>query len=272
MVILNSRKIIYIHIHKTGGESIEHSLGTIRAWNDIVVGAEHRGMTQEFDKLVGLSKHSSALEVATLLGPDAWKDYFSWSTVRNPYARMASYYSYVASITEPELSIIGFPLDRSAVEQRNWIESPNYSLTDQWAFAGVRAYLATRASPRPFSEFIRHPLLRTDEPAYLSQFSRLSNGDRDALLITRAVKLESLSSAWPQLCRDMCVPSIDLAVKNVTPNKWRRTAEELFTKAADVELMNTVYADDFRWFNYETVGKDPVARVVVGPQTPVTKS
>src|SRR5450755_926681 len=109
MLILNSRKLIYIHIHKTGGEAVEDALGKLRAWNDIILDAEHPGMTQEFERFFGLNKHSSALEVATLLGRDIWDSYFSWSTVRNPYARIASFYSYMASITEPELSVIGFP-------------------------------------------------------------------------------------------------------------------------------------------------------------------
>jgi Sulfotransferase family len=253
MLILNSKKVIYIHIHKTGGESIELSLGKLRAWNDIFLDQDHPGMSREFQQFFGLNKHSRALDVSNLIGVDVWNAYFSWSTVRNPYERMASFYGYVASISEPRLSLIGFPVDGSSEIQRNWIASPNYPKTDPWVFAGVRAYLATRASASPFSEFLRHPLLRANEPAYRSQFSRLSNADGNSLLINRAIKLESLSSMWPQLCSEMGVPPVELQLKNETPKQWKRPAAVLFTDPADVNLINTIYADDFRWFGYKPV-------------------
>ena len=265
MLILNSRKVIYIHIHKTGGETVEHLLGKLGAWNDIFLDSEHPGTSQEFEQSFGLSKHSTAQEVASVVGMDFWNSCFSWATVRNPYERMASLYGFVASMSEPKLSQIGFPEEASPEEQLKWVESPEYPLKNQWAFPAVRAYLATRGSASPFSEFLRHPQLCTREPAYQSQFSRLCNAGGDALLVNRVVKLEFLSGLWPDLCRDMRIPPIDLLVRNATPNKWKRTVEELFTRAADLELINTIHAEDFRRFNYETVGRDPAARVVAAP-------
>jgi len=263
MVILNSKKVIYIHIHKTGGETVEYLLGKVRAWNDIILGQDHPGMTQEFEQYFNLNKHSRALHVANVLGLDQWNSYFSWSIVRNPYGRIASLYSYLAAISEPHLSLIGFPLNASREVQRDWMESADYPRRDQWAFAGVRAYLETRASQFPFSEFLRHRLLN-DEPAYRSQFQRLCNAAGDALLVNRVVKLEVLPSLWPQLCSEMRIPPIGLQVKNATPNAWKRSVRDLFTESADVEFINTVHADDFRWFNYEIVGRNPVPRAITG--------
>jgi hypothetical protein len=253
MLILNSRKVIYIHIHKTGGETIERSLGQLRAWNDIFLDADHPGMSQEFQQFFALNKHSRAVDVANILGADVWSSCFSWSTVRDPYERIASFYSYMAAISEPKLAAIGFPADASAEVQRNWMGSPKYPNRDQWIFSGVRAYLATRSMKAPFANFLRHPLLRSNEPAYRSQFSRLCNADGKALLIGRAVKLESLASTWPQLCSDMGIPVVELLLKNQTPKEWKRSAAELFTDPADVKLINTIYADDFKWFDYEPV-------------------
>jgi hypothetical protein len=253
MLILNSRKLIYIHIHKTGGETVERSLGQLRAWNDIFLDADHPGMSREFQQFFGLTKHSRAQEVANIVGVDVWNSYFSWSTVRNPYERLASFYSYMASISEPRLSHIGFPADASSETQRAWMASPKYPNKDQWSFSGVRAYLATRALKSPVSEFLRHPLLRANEPAYRSQFSRLCNADSNALLIGRAVKLESLSAIWPQLCSELGIPPVDLLLKNETPKAWKRSAAELFTDPSDLNLINTIYADDFKWFDYEQV-------------------
>jgi Sulfotransferase family len=265
MFILNSKKVIYIHIHKTGGETVEHLLGKFRMWNDIMLDVEHPGMTREFERHFKLNKHSRALEVANVVGMDVWNSYFSWATVRNPYDRIASLYGYVAAISEPNLAHIGYPLDASPAVQRSWIESPEYPMRNQWAYPAVRSYLATRGSKSPFSEFLRHPLVRNKETAYRTQFSRLSNAGGDSLLVTRVVKLELLSALWPQLCVEMGIPPINLLVKNETPNKWRRSVESLFTEPADFELINTVHAEDFRWFNYETVGRNPIGRVIAGP-------
>lgn len=265
MLILNSRKVIYIHIHKTGGETVEHVLGKLRAWNDIILDSENPGTSQEFERHFRLRKHSSARQVAKLLGMDVWNSYFSWATIRNPYERIASLYGFVASMSEPGLSKIGFPLAESPEAQRKWVESAQYPLKDRWAFAAVRAYLATRGSRSPFSEFLRYPELRPKEPAYQTQFARLSNPRGDALLVTRVVKLELLASLWPDLCKEMGVAPTKLPVRNATPNRWKRSVAELFTDPADLELVNTIYAEDFRRFNYETVGRDSVPRVIAAP-------
>jgi Sulfotransferase family len=271
MLIFNSKKMIYIHIHKTGGETVEHLLAKFRAWNDIILDADHPGMTQEYEQHFNLNKHSTALDVVNILGKEVWDSFYSWATVRNPYERIASLYGYVASISEPDLSLTRFPMQASPNVQRNWVESAEYPMRDQWAFAGVRAYLATRGSESAFSDFLRHPLLRTQEPAYCSQYSRLSNASGDALLVTRVVKVETLSSLWPQLCNEMRVPYTELLIKNATPNKWKRTVADLFTKSADLELINTLYADDFRQFKYDIVGPDHVARVVAPPSAIVER-
>lgn len=265
MVILHSRRMIYIHLHKTGGETIENTLAQIEQPGDVILDANHPDVSRMYDEQFGLTKHSSALEVVHSLGTDVWNNCITWTTVRNPYERMASFYSYLAAITEPELALIGYPLSASPEAQQSWIDSPNYPMRDQWAFAGVRAYLATRASRTPFSDFLRHPLLATHEPAYLSQFSRLCNADGNALLVSRAVKIESLTGLWPQICRDMDLPPIELQNRNKTPARWRYTVTDLFSHRADVELVNTIYADDFRWLGYEMMATNPVPGVYAVP-------
>lgn len=265
MVILNSKKVIYIHIHKTGGETIEHLLGQFRAWNDIMLDSENPGSSAEFERHFRLRKHSSARQVAKLIGADVWNGYFSWATVRDPYSRLTSLYSFVASMSEPGLARIGFPVTESHGAQRTWVESTAYPSTVPWTFAAVRAYLATRAARSPFSEFLRHPLLLSKEPAYHTQFSRLSNAQGSALLVKRVVKLEFLSNEWEELCRQMGVPAPQLLVRNATPSKWRHSAKELLNNPADLQLVNSVYAEDFRRFSYEIVGRDPVPRIVAAP-------
>ena len=257
MVILDRQKLIYIHIHKAGGDTVEHSLAQIQQPNDVFIDATRPFTGAGLERFSRLDKHSTALDVAHALGLEMWKTYVSWTTVRHPYARMASLYGYVAAISEPELALIGFPIDGAPGEQRTWTESADYPMEDQWAFAAVRAYLATRASRTPFSDWLRDPLMITDEPARLSQFSRVSNAEADAPLVTRTVKLKSLSDQWPQLCRELGLPLIPLLNRNKTHPRWKRAVEELFRSTADVELINTIHEVDFRWFEYQMMGRDP---------------
>jgi SAM-dependent methyltransferase len=171
---------------------------------------------------------------------------------------MASLYGSVAAIAEPELALIGFPLDATWQGQRNWVESSDYPITEPWVFACFRVYLVTRGSRTAFSDFLRHRLIATDEPAFRSQFSRVCNAECDNLLVTRAFKLESLTARWPGLRRELGLPSLLLLNKNETPSRWKRSVAELFASPADLELINMNHADDFRWFEYEMAGRNPL--------------
>jgi hypothetical protein len=55
-----------------------------------------------------------------------------------------------------------------------------------------------------------------------------------------------------------------LLFRNATPNKWKCSVEELLTNSAALELINTIHTEDFRRFNYEAVGTDPVPRYCGG--------
>lgn len=66
----NKHKCIFIHITKTGGSSINKSLGNTS------------------------SNHSLWHEYKKDLGKDVWDEYFKFTTVRNLWDRAVSYYNY----------------------------------------------------------------------------------------------------------------------------------------------------------------------------------
>lgn len=93
MPISHKYKLIFIHIPKTGGQSIEKSLG--------IYGADNNGSNELDLKLAyGYREKRKALQhcnVAELLGlniitEEQKRDYFKFSFVRNPWDRFVSEY------------------------------------------------------------------------------------------------------------------------------------------------------------------------------------
>ena len=70
-MILISEKLIFIHIPRTGGTSIESALG---------------------QKLGNDEKHLAASEIRKKAGDELWENAFVFSFVRNPWDRMISLY------------------------------------------------------------------------------------------------------------------------------------------------------------------------------------
>ena len=75
-MIDHSKKIIFIHITRTGGTSIESAIGGKDWW-----------------LIDPNSKHLSASMTRALYGDTAWNSYFKFSFVRNPWDRIVSMYA-----------------------------------------------------------------------------------------------------------------------------------------------------------------------------------
>jgi Sulfotransferase family len=77
MLISESQKLLFIHIQKTGGESIARML------TERVPGIRRLG-----------AKHEFARSARVRLGA-AWGDYFKFAFVRNPWDRLVSWYTMI---------------------------------------------------------------------------------------------------------------------------------------------------------------------------------
>ncbi|TCK31128.1 sulfotransferase family protein [Ancylobacter aquaticus] len=73
-MIDHERKIIFVHIQKTGGTSI----------------TAHFGLPAELPE-----KHFTARELRDLYGRAQWDTYFTFSVVRNPWDRLVSWWSMI---------------------------------------------------------------------------------------------------------------------------------------------------------------------------------
>lgn len=73
-MIDHKRKLIFIHIPRTGGTSIERMAGVIKDKSD---------------------KHHIASEIKAIVSPECWDEYFKFTIRRHPYQRICSVYKWL---------------------------------------------------------------------------------------------------------------------------------------------------------------------------------
>jgi len=98
MIISHKYKVIFIHIQKTGGNSVEalfHELD--------------KKIQKRIDvdpQVIKRSKHCFARDVKAVINRDIFDNYVKFCIVRNPFDRMVSWYSMLKYKTGPENSVM----------------------------------------------------------------------------------------------------------------------------------------------------------------------
>ena len=88
------KKFLFIHIFKTGGNSVQsilhpYALDQINADGEGLDGVERFKLKNERYEV---RKHSRLTEYKSVLEPDVYEGLFKFSTIRNPWDRMISFY------------------------------------------------------------------------------------------------------------------------------------------------------------------------------------
>jgi Sulfotransferase family len=231
VIISNSSRYVFVHIHKTAGEAVTAALLSGCRRNDIVCGPVHRG--RDTDKAFGtdyggLHKHSHALEIREVMGGVLWHDYFTFSFVRNPYYRILSLYTYI------EMMVQGQGVRRYV--------PPSLRKNRLWRWPGTKAYLDTRS----FSEFIRHDDFVQHEPGAQPMVDWLT--DQGKVLVSFIGKVESLEKDFAQI-----TASIGMAQSAVPPKNVSRSRVRLrdYYRGADFDYVFDRYRADFETFGYD---------------------
>ena len=233
MIISHSRKFVFVHIHKTAGETVTHALLPYLGRTDLVLGGTKLGNLRNlyYRRTHNVAKHSSAPRIRTFIGGTAWESYFSFAFVRDPIDRMRSLYSYYERM--------------AAMRQDPSVRNLAYSLPllrsgDPLGWPGMKAYLEAGS----FSEFIRHPKLYQD-PGASRQFDMVSDGEK--VIVDRIGKFEALAEEFRDIAetldiRSPILPWINLSRNSAVPQSdiGPDDSEHLFRK----------YEKDFVTFGY----------------------
>jgi hypothetical protein len=93
-VISIAKRFLFIHVPKTGGNSIQNILRNYSE-DRIVCLAPHQDGVERFEvrsDRYAIEKHSDLTRYKAVLGADVCHSLFKFATVRNPWDRMISYY------------------------------------------------------------------------------------------------------------------------------------------------------------------------------------
>jgi hypothetical protein len=234
MIISNSKKYIFIHINKTAGTSVTRALAGHTQWNDLVLGVAPMSgaVASHFRMRFNLGKHSTAQDVLATVGEDIWRDYYTFSFVRHPYARAVSLYTFV----KKQVASRGWKR-----YLRNW-PLPHIADDDLWKWPATQVYLSTEN----FSQFIQHELLR-DAVGVQPQAQWLFDSDCK-LMVNFVGKVENLAQGFAKVCKELQLPMLELGQNNRSnTTHWSK----FYKSDADYQRVYELARSDFDLLGYD---------------------
>jgi hypothetical protein len=237
MILSHSRKFIFIHLHKTAGESVSLALLPHLARGDLVLGTTLRGEFNNawYDRRYKLQKHSGARKVRKHVGPEIWDSYLTFGFVRDPVDRARSLYHYY----EKMLKL------RRQTSLRNVLGMlPGMEFRDVYRWPGMKAYMDSAN----FSEFIRHPNFNTRYLGTRRQSDMLCDPD-GRLLVDVVGKYETLQDDFSAIAARLGLKDATLPWRNTSGN---REAARAPVDPADRAFIAEMYAKDYEIFGYPT--------------------
>lgn len=129
-IINNSYGFVFVHIPKTAGTSLTKFLSQYTNYCDIELGVTDYGerIQNIYAKRFGISKHSSAERISSIMGEIEWQKKFSFAIVRHPTSRVLSLFNFLRTWETPDQT---FNLKmRSFVDVNDFIASNYWNEND----------------------------------------------------------------------------------------------------------------------------------------------
>jgi len=232
LIISNSKRFIFIHIHKTGGTSITYALDPLCCAGDIVLGATDHGelLQKNYFERFSVSKHASVIEVTNSMGVDNWNKYFSFAFIRHPFDRAISWYKFARRIVE-NIGEKDFP--QTKARGKEWILNKYFS----------KAYIESKQNKTFFSGFIRSEHFITGygtKPQI--DYVKNKNGDIGVDFIGRT---ETLYDDMKIVNKKIGIKFLSIPVINKSPSDSFKINED------DYMYLYDFYKIDFEAFGFD---------------------
>lgn len=190
---IDSKKLYFIHITKTAGTSIDQAL-------------QHAGAD-------GL-KHETVSEVVARIGIDAFKSYYSFCVVRNPWDRLVSLYH-----------------DR----RQNKLRIPKFVTFEQWLLEMPPAEKMDRSE----TEMAWY----SDPRCIQSNLFWISHDDK--VQVDHIIRFESLHESWDEFRGQFGLPVLPHLYKSKRGDYREYYSPEL------CDLVEARYKEDIQHFGYK---------------------
>lgn len=224
MIISNSRRFVFIHVHKCAGSTLTKLLTPHTMWNDIELGVTTYGEQLQllYRERFGLWKHAKASEVRATIGSELFDSYFKFSFVRNPVNRAVSFYTFIKKLHET-----------CPANLRDTIST--------WPIS--KALRETQSFP----EFIHHP--EFVEPPMFRLLTDAPINPRK-LLVDFVGKVESIESDVGFVCQKLGLPQPQYISKQNASQAERYRLNEYYSSPNDFDIIFEKFGLDFDLFNY----------------------
>lgn len=221
MCIINSTfGYVFVHVPKSAGTSVTMVLSRLCTVLDIEVGGSEFGEAVQFAYMRrhGLTKHSSAREIRSMLGEQQWARFTSFGVVRHPLERLASTYRFLQKWDAPQNKLLAkiktFETFQDFVESDIWCEEDG------------------------------------PDRVFRPQAFWLSETTRNELLVDRVCRVESLEEDLRALLLDLKVKPDLLPVQMPHSNATEQRGDELQLSEPLLEKVRARYARDLSLFGY----------------------
>lgn len=218
-IISGNHNLLFVHVPKCGGSSVEVAFQSHVRWGDFVIGSTEEGEilhTLVFDKLYGLNKHSTASELKAVLG-DTFEQMKVVTVVREPLKVIESYYRFSKSVhgwiskavmaQNPGISAGAAELHAVELVRSGKLDDDDMFKMINLLSGTIKAGILSQH----FGEFLR----QTADARWRNYFSRYLCGPDGRLLATHVLKLEETASIQ-QFFRSHVSPDFTLGRENVS--------------------------------------------------------
>lgn len=119
MAVSHQNQFVFVHVPKCAGTSIE---GLLSKWTTLELMAPNkvdnsyieRNRLGQIAQLHKLERHFGSSDIRRMIGEEKFTRYYKFAVIRNPFARVLSFYKFATRIANPDTSKLQVQLAKEA--------------------------------------------------------------------------------------------------------------------------------------------------------------